>query len=71
MALFTGFFFPFSQYPFELGLMAAFVFSALVCLSRLYTGMHTVLVRMPHAGRCGEAGGATPLHLWPWVQRQL
>lgn len=32
------------QYPFELGLMAAFVFSTLVCLSRLYTGMHTVLV---------------------------
>lgn len=38
-------FFPFSQYPFELGLAAAFVFSTLVCLSRLYTGMHTVLVR--------------------------
>lgn len=34
----------FPQYPFELGLMAAFVFSTLVCLSRLYTGMHTVLV---------------------------
>ncbi|NXG69269.1 SGPP2 phosphatase, partial [Baryphthengus martii] len=31
------------QYPFELGLAAAFVFSTLVCLSRLYTGMHTVL----------------------------
>ncbi|XP_069720917.1 sphingosine-1-phosphate phosphatase 2 [Phaenicophaeus curvirostris] len=31
------------KYPFELGLIAAFVFSALVCLSRLYTGMHTVL----------------------------
>ncbi|NXI35669.1 SGPP2 phosphatase, partial [Galbula dea] len=31
------------KYPFELGLAAAFVFSALVCLSRLYTGMHTVL----------------------------
>ncbi|XP_008935418.1 PREDICTED: sphingosine-1-phosphate phosphatase 2, partial [Merops nubicus] len=30
-------------YPFELGLAAAFVFSMLVCLSRLYTGMHTVL----------------------------
>lgn len=34
------------QYPFELGLTAAFVFSTLVCLSRLYTGMHTVLVRL-------------------------
>lgn len=44
------FFFSFSQYPFELGLVAAFVFSMLVCLSRLYTGMHTVLVRMPHTG---------------------
>ncbi|KAI1235804.1 hypothetical protein IHE44_0001891 [Lamprotornis superbus] len=33
------------KYPFELGLAAAFVFSTLVCLSRLYTGMHTVLVR--------------------------
>uniref|UniRef100_A0A8C3NVR2 Sphingosine-1-phosphate phosphatase 2 n=1 Tax=Cyanoderma ruficeps TaxID=181631 RepID=A0A8C3NVR2_9PASS len=31
------------RYPFELGLAAAFVFSTLVCLSRLYTGMHTVL----------------------------
>ncbi|KAF1669037.1 Sphingosine-1-phosphate phosphatase 2, partial [Aptenodytes patagonicus] len=31
------------KYPFELGLVAAFVFSMLVCLSRLYTGMHTVL----------------------------
>lgn len=40
------FFFPFSQYPLELGLVAAFVVSTLVCLSRLYTGMHTVLVRM-------------------------
>ncbi|XP_017177085.1 sphingosine-1-phosphate phosphatase 2 isoform X3 [Mus musculus] len=31
------------QYPFILGLMMAVVFSTLVCLSRLYTGMHTVL----------------------------
>ncbi|KAI6063324.1 Sphingosine-1-phosphate phosphatase 2 [Aix galericulata] len=31
------------KYPFELGLTAAFIFSTLVCLSRLYTGMHTVL----------------------------
>ncbi|KAI5152667.1 sphingosine-1-phosphate phosphatase 2 [Manis pentadactyla] len=31
------------QYPFVLGLMVAAVFSTLVCLSRLYTGMHTVL----------------------------
>ncbi|XP_015216494.2 sphingosine-1-phosphate phosphatase 2 isoform X1 [Lepisosteus oculatus] len=31
------------QYPFELGLMAASLLSTLVCLSRLYTGMHTVL----------------------------
>ncbi|NXY87034.1 SGPP2 phosphatase, partial [Alcedo cyanopectus] len=31
------------KYPFELGVAAAFVFSMLVCLSRLYTGMHTVL----------------------------
>ncbi|XP_009877449.1 PREDICTED: sphingosine-1-phosphate phosphatase 2, partial [Apaloderma vittatum] len=31
------------EYPFELGLAAAFVVSTLVCLSRLYTGMHTVL----------------------------
>ncbi|NXR37719.1 SGPP2 phosphatase, partial [Zosterops hypoxanthus] len=31
------------KYPSELGLAAAFVFSTLVCLSRLYTGMHTVL----------------------------
>lgn len=34
------------QYPFILGLMMAVVFSTLVCLSRLYTGMHTVLVRL-------------------------
>ncbi|ELR62417.1 sphingosine-1-phosphate phosphatase 2 [Bos indicus] len=31
------------QYPFVLGLMMAVVFSTLVGLSRLYTGMHTVL----------------------------
>nr|KAF6497687.1 sphingosine-1-phosphate phosphatase 2 [Rousettus aegyptiacus] len=31
------------QYPFALGLMVAVVFSTLVSLSRLYTGMHTVL----------------------------
>ncbi|KAM9084426.1 sphingosine-1-phosphate phosphatase 2 isoform 2-T2 [Megaptera novaeangliae] len=31
------------QYPFVLGLMMAVVFSTLVSLSRLYTGMHTVL----------------------------
>ncbi|XP_047403200.1 sphingosine-1-phosphate phosphatase 2 [Sciurus carolinensis] len=31
------------QYPFALGLTMAVVFSGLVCLSRLYTGMHTVL----------------------------
>nr|XP_055236531.1 sphingosine-1-phosphate phosphatase 2 isoform X2 [Gorilla gorilla gorilla] len=30
-------------YPFVLGLVMAVVFSTLVCLSRLYTGMHTVL----------------------------
>lgn len=46
MGVFNLFFSPFSQYPFGLGLVAAFVFSTLVCLSRLYTGMHTVLVRM-------------------------
>ncbi|XP_077011374.1 sphingosine-1-phosphate phosphatase 2 isoform X1 [Tamandua tetradactyla] len=31
------------EYPFALGLAVAVVFSTLVCLSRLYTGMHTVL----------------------------
>ncbi|XP_054578730.1 sphingosine-1-phosphate phosphatase 2 isoform X2 [Eptesicus fuscus] len=31
------------QYPFALGLVMAVTFSTLVCLSRLYTGMHTVL----------------------------
>ncbi|NWJ11618.1 SGPP2 phosphatase, partial [Crypturellus undulatus] len=31
------------KYPFELGLTGAVLFSTLVCLSRLYTGMHTVL----------------------------
>ncbi|KAM4770763.1 sphingosine-1-phosphate phosphatase 2 [Rhinophrynus dorsalis] len=31
------------QYPFELGLAAALFLSTLVSLSRLYTGMHTVL----------------------------
>lgn len=31
------------QYPFILGLVLAVVFSTLVCLSRIYTGMHTVL----------------------------
>ncbi|XP_040495840.1 sphingosine-1-phosphate phosphatase 2 isoform X2 [Ursus maritimus] len=40
------------QYPFALGLLMAVVFSTLVCLSRLYTGMHTVL-------------GTTGLRNWP------
>ncbi|XP_012874904.1 PREDICTED: sphingosine-1-phosphate phosphatase 2 [Dipodomys ordii] len=31
------------QYPFLLGLMTAVLVSTLVCLSRIYTGMHTVL----------------------------
>nr|XP_028586890.1 sphingosine-1-phosphate phosphatase 2 isoform X1 [Podarcis muralis] len=31
------------KYPLELGLLGAFLFSTLVCLSRIYTGMHTVL----------------------------
>ncbi|XP_077205036.1 sphingosine-1-phosphate phosphatase 2 isoform X3 [Paroedura picta] len=31
------------KYPFELGLLGAFAFSTLVGLSRIYTGMHTVL----------------------------
>ncbi|XP_019061247.1 sphingosine-1-phosphate phosphatase 2 isoform X1 [Fukomys damarensis] len=31
------------QYPFVLGLVMAVAFSTMVCLSRLYTGMHTVL----------------------------
>ena len=40
------------QDPFVLGLMVAVVFSTLVGLSRLYTGMHTVLVRL-----CGRVLG--------------
>ncbi|XP_074860219.1 sphingosine-1-phosphate phosphatase 2 isoform X1 [Carettochelys insculpta] len=32
-----------NKYPYVLGLIVAFVLSTLVCLSRLYTGMHTVL----------------------------
>ncbi|MGH0152621.1 UNVERIFIED_CONTAM: hypothetical protein FKN15_022871 [Acipenser sinensis] len=36
------------KYPFELGLVAAVVLSALVSLSRLYTGMHTVLLTSPY-----------------------
>uniref|UniRef100_A0A7M4E9J0 Sphingosine-1-phosphate phosphatase 2 n=1 Tax=Crocodylus porosus TaxID=8502 RepID=A0A7M4E9J0_CROPO len=39
----TAISFTFFIYPFELGLIAAFVFSTLVGLSRIYTGMHTVL----------------------------
>ncbi|XP_043114677.1 sphingosine-1-phosphate phosphatase 2 [Puntigrus tetrazona] len=31
------------KFPFELGLIVAVVLSALVCLSRLYTGMHSAL----------------------------
>uniref|UniRef100_A0A8C5SYY0 Sphingosine-1-phosphate phosphatase 2 n=1 Tax=Laticauda laticaudata TaxID=8630 RepID=A0A8C5SYY0_LATLA len=33
----------FTFYPLELGLLGAFLFSSLVGLSRIYTGMHTVL----------------------------
>lgn len=39
--------------------MAAFVFSTLVCLSRLYTGMHTVLVRL-HVPSFLRVGLAVP-----------
>ncbi|KAH0624009.1 hypothetical protein JD844_007282 [Phrynosoma platyrhinos] len=31
------------KFPLALGLIGAFLFSTLVCLSRIYTGMHTVL----------------------------
>ncbi|XP_038939310.1 sphingosine-1-phosphate phosphatase 2 isoform X2 [Rattus norvegicus] len=37
------------QYPFILGLIMAVVFSTLVSLSRLYTGMHTVLNKMQNS----------------------
>lgn len=33
-----------SQFQFEVGLLLAVTLSSLVCLSRLYTGMHSVLV---------------------------
>lgn len=33
-----------SQFQFEVGLLIAVTLSSLVCLSRLYTGMHSVLV---------------------------
>ena len=33
-----------SQFQFEVGLLVAVVMSGLVCLSRLYTGMHSALV---------------------------
>lgn len=32
------------QFQFEVGLLIAVTLSSLVCLSRLYTGMHSVLV---------------------------
>lgn len=34
-----------SQFPFQVGLMVAVTISSLVSLSRLYTGMHSVLVK--------------------------
>lgn len=34
-----------SQFPFQVGLMVAVTMSSLVSLSRLYTGMHSVLVK--------------------------
>lgn len=38
-----------SQFPFQVGLMVAVTMSSLVSLSRLYTGMHSVLVKYsPH-----------------------
>uniref|UniRef100_A0A8P0TJ52 Phosphatidic acid phosphatase type 2/haloperoxidase domain-containing protein n=1 Tax=Canis lupus familiaris TaxID=9615 RepID=A0A8P0TJ52_CANLF len=49
------------QYPFVLGLLMAVLFSTLVCLSRLYTGMHTVLdVLGGIAGPGGAAGAHVP-----------
>ncbi|XP_042806218.1 sphingosine-1-phosphate phosphatase 2 isoform X2 [Panthera leo] len=44
------------QYPFVLGLLMAVVFSTLVCLSRVYTGMHTVL-----AQQLAGTGGHCPI----------
>uniref|UniRef100_A0A8P0PP96 Phosphatidic acid phosphatase type 2/haloperoxidase domain-containing protein n=1 Tax=Canis lupus familiaris TaxID=9615 RepID=A0A8P0PP96_CANLF len=41
------------QYPFVLGLLMAVLFSTLVCLSRLYTGMHTVLGSKQEGSRKG------------------
>lgn len=35
------------QFQFEVGLLIAATLSSLVCLSRLYTGMHSVLVSKP------------------------
>ncbi|XP_042806221.1 sphingosine-1-phosphate phosphatase 2 isoform X4 [Panthera leo] len=46
------------QYPFVLGLLMAVVFSTLVCLSRVYTGMHTVL--KAKAGILSSPSSVTP-----------
>ena len=37
-----------TQFQFEVGLLIAVTLSSLVCLSRLYTGMHSVLVSKSH-----------------------
>uniref|UniRef100_A0A8C0YVR3 Phosphatidic acid phosphatase type 2/haloperoxidase domain-containing protein n=1 Tax=Canis lupus familiaris TaxID=9615 RepID=A0A8C0YVR3_CANLF len=45
------------QYPFVLGLLMAVLFSTLVCLSRLYTGMHTVLICARISGGSDDSHG--------------
>ncbi|XP_077741128.1 sphingosine-1-phosphate phosphatase 2 isoform X3 [Canis aureus] len=44
-------------YPFVLGLLMAVLFSTLVCLSRLYTGMHTVLICARISGGSDDSHG--------------
>eukprot|EP00071_Canis_lupus_P037299 XP_022270856.1 sphingosine-1-phosphate phosphatase 2 [Canis lupus familiaris] len=45
------------RYPFVLGLLMAVLFSTLVCLSRLYTGMHTVLICARISGGSDDSHG--------------
>lgn len=52
-------FFSVSQFPFEVGLLIATTLSTLVCLSRLYTGMHSVLVSRQRQSQHTDRHGYT------------
>lgn len=60
-----------SQFPFQAGLMVAVTMSSLVSLSRLYTGMHSVLVKCSRHVRIAafspRAGLIMHIFMFPYI----